>query len=156
MLVQKHVDIIEKFYNAFNKGDADGMIACYHKDLEFNDPVFGDLDYDQACAMWKMLTERSTDLEINFKNAWSENEFGGVDWDAKYTFKKTGRKVHNMIDAKFQFKDEQIIGHRDYFDFYRWCKMAFGPMGIILGWTDYMQNKIRIEVSGMLDKYMAG
>jgi len=154
MLIQKHIDLIENFYAAFSKGDADGMIACYHQELEFNDPVFGDLDYNQACAMWQMLNERSNDLEINFQNAWSENEFGGVDWDAKYTFSKTGRKIHNLIDAKFEFKGGLIVGHRDHFDMYKWCQMAFGSTGFLLGWTGYMQNKIRTQASGLLEKHL--
>ncbi|MCK5103475.1 MAG: nuclear transport factor 2 family protein [Cyclobacteriaceae bacterium] len=33
--------IIEKFYKAFENLDAEGMIACYHKEIEFEDPAFG-------------------------------------------------------------------------------------------------------------------
>lgn len=154
MLIQKHVDLIDKFYAAFSDGNADKMISCYHKDAEFNDPAFGDLDYDQVCAMWRMLLERSDDLKISYKNAWSENDFGGVDWEAKYTFSKTGRLVHNVIDAKFQFKEGLIIGHRDYFDFHRWSSMALGTPGKLLGWTEYLRKKVKNQCSDLLDKYM--
>ena len=155
MKIQENINLIEQFYDAFAAKDVEAMIACYHKDLEFNDPVFGDLDYNEACAMWRMLLERDSDLEVSHKNAWNDNEYGGVDWEAKYTFSKTGRKIHNRIDAKFMFKDGLIVGHRDYFDLYAWCKMAFGPSGWFLGWTDYMQNKVRSQVAILLKKYMA-
>jgi hypothetical protein len=155
MLIKEHIILIEKFYTAFNNRDAATMATCYHQELVFEDPAFGVLDYKETCAMWKMLLKRSDDLEIYFKNAWSENEFGGADWDAKYTFKKTGRKVHNKIDAKFQFKDGLIIGHRDHFDFYRWSRMALGMPGIFLGWTDYLHNKVKNQCTVLLQDYMS-
>lgn len=154
MLIKQHVELIETFYTAFNEKDAKKMASCYHQELEFEDPAFGALDYHQTCAMWAMLLGGNNDIEITFKNAWSENEYGGVDWEAKYPFSKTGRKVHNIIDAKFEFKDGLIVGHRDYFDFYRWSRMALGTPGLLLGWTDYLQNKVRSQCTVMLDKYM--
>ncbi|WP_420583303.1 nuclear transport factor 2 family protein [Reichenbachiella sp.] len=155
MLVKEHVALIEKFYIAFNEKDAKTMAECYHKELEFEDPAFGVLDYKQACAMWDMLLSGNNNIEITFKNAWSENEFGGVDWEAKYPFSKTGRKVHNVIDAKFEFKDGLIVGHRDYFDFYKWSRMALGMPGILLGWTSYLHKKVQAQCATMLKKYMA-
>jgi len=101
-----------------------------------------------------MLVHSGKDLEITFKNIWSENEFGGADWEAKYTFSKTGRKVHNKIDAKFLFKDGLIVGHRDHFDFYKWTRMALGTPGILLGWTSFLQKKVRTQVKNMLEKSM--
>lgn len=154
MQVKEHVALIEKFYTAFGKKDFSTMCECYHKDLEFEDPAFGVLNYDQTCAMWTMLLSRNSDIEVTFKNAWSENEFGGVDWEAKYPFSKTGRKVHNVIDAKFEFKDGLIVGHRDYFDFHKWSRMALGMPGILLGWTGYLHKKVQAQCSTMLDKFM--
>ena len=152
--MKEHVALIEKFYTSFNEKDARSMAECYHKDLEFEDPAFGVLDYQQTCAMWEMLLSRNNDIEITFKNAWSENEYGGADWEAKYPFSKTGRKVHNVIDAKFEFRDGLIVGHRDYFDFYKWSRMALGTPGLLLGWTGYLHKKVQNQCSTMLEKYM--
>lgn len=154
MQVKEHVALIEKFYTAFSKKDFKSMCECYHNDLEFEDPAFGVLNYDQACAMWTMLLSRNSDIEVTYKNAWSENEFGGVDWEAIYPFSQTGRIVHNKIDAKFEFKDGLIVGHRDYFDLYKWCRMALGMPGILLGWTSYLQKKVQTQCATMLEKYM--
>ncbi|MFY0624953.1 MAG: nuclear transport factor 2 family protein [Reichenbachiella sp.] len=154
-MIKEHVKLIERFYTAFQNKKADEMISCYHQDLEFEDPAFGTLDYTQTCAMWSMLIEAGKDLEISFKNAWSENEFGGADWEAKYTFSKTGRKVHNRIDAKFLFKDNLIVGHRDHFDFYKWTRMALGGPGILLGWTNYLQKKVNTNVLNLLEKWIS-
>ena len=155
MLIKEHIELIEKFYTAFNDGDAKTMTSCYHKELTFKDPAFGELDHDQACAMWTMLLERSDDLKIYFKNVWSENEFGGADWDAHYTFKKTDRKVLNKIDAKFEFKDGLIIGHRDHFNFYKWSRMALGAPGLFLGWSSFLHNKVKGQCEVLLSNYMS-
>ncbi len=154
MLIKEHVALIEGFYTAFHEKDAETMASCYHKELGFEDPVFGVLDYDQTCAMWAMLLSGNNNIEITFKNAWSENEYGGVNWEVKYPFPKNGKKVHNIVDAKFEFKEGLIVGHRDYFDFYRWSRMALGIPGILLGWTDYLQNKVKAQCASMLKKYM--
>ena len=150
----QQVACIEKLYTAFNAKDVDSMIACYHPDLTFEDPVFGELNYEQTCAMWRMLVGSATDLEISYKNAWSENVFGGVDWEAVYTFSRTGRKVCNVIDAKFKFKDGLIIGHRDHFSFYRWARMAFGKSGAFLGWTPYFKKKVMKTAQSNLTRSM--
>jgi hypothetical protein len=50
----------------------------------------------------------------------------------------------NIIDAKFSFNsDGLIVTHVDTFDLWRWSRMALGCMGITLGWTSFVQNKIR-------------
>ncbi|UXX77627.1 nuclear transport factor 2 family protein [Reichenbachiella carrageenanivorans] len=155
MQIKAHVALIEKFYTAFSQKDAKTMAACYHQDLAFEDPAFGVLNHRQACAMWVMLLSGSSDIEISFKNVWSENEFGGVDWEAKYLFSKTGRKVHNVIDAKFEFKDGLIVGHRDHFDFYKWSRMALGMSGVLLGWTGFLHRKVQAQCAQLLSKHMA-
>ncbi len=59
-------ELIERFYQSFSRKDYPGMIACYHPEAEFSDPVFQDLKPDQARAMWKMLIERGKDLKLEY------------------------------------------------------------------------------------------
>ncbi len=59
--------LIQRFYEAFARRDAEAMAACYHRDVEFSDPVFPDLKGDEARDMWRMLASRAVDLEIRFK-----------------------------------------------------------------------------------------
>ncbi|MGL1888764.1 MAG: nuclear transport factor 2 family protein [Reichenbachiella sp.] len=142
------VQLIEKFYSSFKSKDAEGMISCYHKELQFKDPVFGPLDYDKASAMWKMLLRSGKDLEIYFHDVQDDC----VKWEAQYSFSKTGRKVHNRISAQFEFKDSLIVSHVDSFDLYKWARMAFGPTGWLIGWTPFFVNKLRKTVQRQLAK----
>ena len=36
--------VVNRFYEAFARGDAAGMAACYHPEATFEDPAFGPLD----------------------------------------------------------------------------------------------------------------
>ncbi|MCI0709602.1 MAG: nuclear transport factor 2 family protein [Chloroflexi bacterium] len=146
--------LIHDFYTAFQNKDGAAMAACYHPDITFSDPVFVGLKGEQAGAMWRMLTERGKDLEITFNNVWADDLKGKAHWEATYTFSRTGRTVHNIIDASFHFQDGKIIEHVDHFSFWRWSRQALGMPGLLLGWTPFFQKAVQKQTRGMLGKYM--
>lgn len=147
--------IIQQFYESFQKGDAEKMIACYHPEVVFEDPAFGQLNATEAANMWRMLIERGKgNIDIVFSDVQADEQKGSVHWEAKYPFSKTGRKVHNKIDATFVFQDGKIIKHTDKFDLWKWSSMALGLPGKLLGWSPFMKNKIRQQSRGLLEKYM--
>lgn len=146
---------IQRFYESFQRRDADGMAACYHPDIAFSDPVFQDLRGGRARAMWRMLCERGKDLEITFSQVHATDTEGSAHWEAHYTFSGTGRRVHNIVDATFRFKDGLIIEHTDRFDLWRWMRAAIGPVGVLLGWSPPMQGAIRKKGLAGLDAFIA-
>ncbi len=154
MSSDSNVALIEEFYTAFGRRDADTMAACYHPDAVFSDPVF-ELRGEEIGKMWKMLTERGKDLKVVYSGVSAEGDGGQAHWDADYTFSATGRLVHNQIDAKFRFADGKIIEHRDTFDFWKWTRMALGTPGILLGWSGFLQNKVRTTARASLEAYSA-
>ena len=149
-----HSHLIEKFYTAFQQRDGATMAACYAPDVRFSDPVFPELRGERAGAMWKMLTGRAKDLTVEFSNVKADDTTGSAHWDARYTF-NTGRKVLNRIDATFKFKDGLITEHTDVFDFWLWSRQALGPMGLLLGWSPMLKNKVRKTANDGLEKYLA-
>ena len=152
---QANKKIIEQFYTAFQNGEVEKMVACYHSDIIFEDPAFGVLKGAEAGNMWRMLMERGKgNIDISYSNVKADEKSGSAHWEAKYPFSKTGRKVHNKIDASFGFKDGKIIQHTDKFDLWKWSSMALGLPGTFLGWTPFMQNKIKQQSRGLLKKYM--
>lgn len=148
-------ETIRRFYTAFQKRDAAGMVACYAPDVQFSDPVFTDLRGTQAGSMWTMLCERGKDLKIEFRDVRADAATGAAHWEAWYTFSTTGRKVHNIIDASFEFRDGKIVKHTDRFDLHRWSGLALGLPGKLLGWTPLLQNKIRAMAKKGLEDYVA-
>ncbi len=145
-------ETIRRFYTAFQKRDAATMAACYAPDVQFSDPVFTDLRGAAAGTMWKMLCERGKDLKIEFRDVRADATSGSAHWEAWYTFSASGRKVHNIIDASFEFRDGKIVKHTDRFDLHRWAGLALGLPGKLLGWSPLLQNKIRaMAAKGLAD-----
>ena len=146
--------LIIHFYEAFEKKDYETMQAAYHDEASFSDPVFPDLSANEVKAMWKMLTTSAKDLKVTFHDVQAGDSQGTCRWEARYTFTGTGRKVHNIISAEFQFGEGKIIRHVDRFDFWRWSRMALGGPGILLGWSPYLLNAVRKKVRGRLMRFM--
>lgn len=147
--------LIQQFYSAFQRRDAAAMNACYHPDVEFSDAVFQGLKGDEARAMWSMLCARGKDLRVEFNQVKADDRTGSAHWEAYYTFSGSGRAVHNVIDASFEFKDGLIFRHKDTFDLWKWSSMALGPMGSLLGWSGFLQNKVRGTARKGLTDFMA-
>jgi ketosteroid isomerase-like protein len=150
-----NAQLIETFYSAFQRRDADAMVACYADDVWFSDPVFHDLRGPRAGAMWRMLAERATTLEIEFGDISADDRTGRAHWEARYLFTATGRKVHNVIDARFELRDGKITRHADTFDLWRWAGMALGPKGRLLGWTPMVKTAIHRTAMRGLDAFEA-
>jgi ketosteroid isomerase-like protein len=150
------VELLTRFYTAFQQKDAEGMVACYTPDVRFSDPVFPDLVGERAKGMWRMLVGRGKDLRLEFRDITAEEHGGSAHWEAWYTFTASGRKVHNVIDATFTFCDGLIATHTDRFDLYRWTRHALGAKGALLGWTPFVQRAIRRQADGALTKFLAG
>ncbi len=148
-------ELIHRFYSAFQRRDAAGMAACYHLDVTFSDPAFPELRGDRARGMWAMFCERGTDLEIAFGDVRADDRAGSAHWEADYTFSVTGKKVHNVIDARFEFRDGLIVRHGDTFDFRRWAAQALGVPGRLLGGTGFLRRKVQGLGAKALDDYLA-
>lgn len=140
-----NAELIAGFYAALARRDAAAMGACYADDARFSDPAFGELDATGVRAMWGMLCARASDLEIAVENIVADERSGSARWIATYTFTKTGRRVRNVIDARFTFNVGKIVRHDDRFDLWRWAGMAFGLKGRLFGWLPATQSAVRRE-----------
>lgn len=147
-------DLIERFYEAFGRCDGAAMSACYAANAHFRDPAFGDLEGDEIGAMWRMLTERATDLEIELREHEAAGDSGSAHWIARYTF-STGRPVVNDIQAKLRFAGGLIADHTDDFDFRNWAKQALGPTGNMVAVLPPLRKKARAQARGQLDEFIA-
>lgn len=148
-------NIIQKLYGAFSELDADKMAACYHDDIVFEDPAFGQLKGVHAGNMWRMLcqSQKGKEFIVTASDIVFEDNKGSAHWEAKYNFSKTNRKVHNKIDAKFEIKDGLIIKHSDHFDLHNWAKQAMGFKGFLLGGTSFFKKKLNTQTKSLLEKF---
>lgn len=151
-----HGELLTRFFEAMAARDAEAMGACYHDDAVFMDPVFGRLTAGEARAMWRMLLGRSRGLDLAFEVRHADEGSGSAHWEPRYTFSKTGRAVHNVIESQFGFHEGLILAHRDRFDLWRWSRQALGATGVLLGWSPLIQDRIRAEARRALDGFMSG
>ena len=152
--MQKNKDLIIQFYTAFQNGDFAAMQKLYHDEAHFNDPAFQNLNALEVKAMWQMLVTAAKDLKVTFSEVEADDKKGSCKWEAKYTFSKTGRSVHNIIKANFEFKDGKIIQHNDHFSFWRWSRQALGTSGLLLGWSNTLRQKVQATARKGLEVFM--
>ncbi len=152
--MNKNEQLINDFYSAFQNLDWQTMQLSYATNIHFSDPVFSDLKGEDAVAMWHMLCRRATNFELTFSDVFADERHGSARWEATYTFSQTGRKVHNVIFAEFQFADGKIVRHSDHFNFWRWSQMALGLPGVLLGWSGYLKRKVQQQALGGLKLFI--
>ena len=150
-----NAELISRFYQAFQRQDAEAMAACYAPDVQFSDVVFVGLKGREAGDMWRMLCSRAKDFSLSFTEVQADEQQGSARWTAQYTFSATGRPVVNEIRAEFVFKDGLIIEHRDHFDLWRWSRQALGLKGLLLGWLPSVQAAIRRQARQGLSGFQA-
>jgi ketosteroid isomerase-like protein len=147
--------VIQRLYRALGERDGAAAAACYAPDARFSDPVFTDLRGSEPGEMWRMLAERSTDLEIELLEHSLDGDRGSSHWRARYTFSQTGRRVLNDIRGSFRLAEGVIVEHHDEFDLYRWMRQALGAPGLLLGWTPMMRAAVRRNARRALDQFIA-
>jgi len=150
-------ETIERLYAAFAKLDADAMAACYAPDAVFNDEAFSLRGRTQIGGMWAMLCDA---VKAKGRDVWNieTRDITGrsAHWEATYRFSATGRRVHNVIDAEFEFDSAGLIQrHRDRFDFWRWARQALGAPGLLLGWSPLLRAKVRAQAAKGLERFIA-
>ena len=150
-----NADLLQRFYSAFQKLDAETMAACYAEDVRFSDPVFNGLRGDEAGDMWRMLCSRAEAFSLTFDSVDADEHAGSARWVATYRFSATGRQVVNHIQARFVFRDGLIVEHHDHFDLWRWSRQALGLKGVLLGWAPPVQAAIRRQAARGLAQFRA-
>ena len=148
-------ELIHRFYTAFSEGNSKEMVACYHDDITFQDPVFGQLQGQRAKAMWLMLlSKKNSKSTITFDGVEVDDTRGKATWVAEYYYGDKKRKVVNRVSASFKFQDGKIIEHTDIFDLWLWTKQAMGFVGYLIGWSSLLKNKIQKTTNSNLYQFM--
>lgn len=148
-------ELLNRFYTAFARRDAETMASCYAPDAAFSDPVFTDLKGAEPPKMWRMLCGRAKDLSVSFKVVAADDRAGKAEWTATYSFSGTGRKVVNRVKSDFSFRDGKIVAQKDHFNLYAWARQALGVKGVLLGWLPPVQESIRKRAKAGLDAFKA-
>ena len=148
---------IERLYAAFAELDSAAMQACYTEGATFDDEAFSLRGREHIGGMWRMLCKG---VRAKGRAQWKLELSAVTDrtahWEPTYLFTATGRMVHNVIDAEFEFDAAGLITrHRDRFDFWRWARQALGAPGRLLGWTPFLRAQVRAQAASNLKRFLA-
>jgi ketosteroid isomerase-like protein len=146
--------LVVRFYTAFQQLDYKTMQNCYHENAVFFDPVFQDLNAYELRNMWEMLCRQAKDFNLKFSDVHADDEYGGCKWTATYTFSRTNRKVINQVKSYFKFHEGKIVEHTDDFDLWKWSRQALGIKGWVLGWSEFLQKRVRTSAQDKLLEYL--
>ena len=155
-MAHPNAELIDRFYQAFQKLDAEAMAACYAEQVQFSDPAFRDLRGRDAGDMWRMLCARAKDFSLTYQVLEADDQQGRARWVATYLFSATGRTVENHIEARFRFADGKIVEHHDHFDLWRWMRQALGAKGLLLGRLAPVQAAVGKQAMAGLRAWQAG
>ncbi len=148
--------LIRRFYDAFAALDGAAMVACYHDQISFSDPVFPDLRGTEPGAMWRMLTgaaARSGGMRLEYRIAYADERRAQVLWEADYLF-RGGRRVHNRVRSTLTVWDDAIVRQVDEFAFWAWSRQALGVTGWLFGGLPPYRRAVQRAARTQLERFI--
>ena len=152
---------LERLYAAFERREGEAMQALYAPQATFDDPVFSLHGAHEIGGMWRMLCRSARKRS---RDEWSlaasglrvERGQGHAHWETTYLYGTADRRVHNVVDASFEFTaDGLILRHVDEFDFPVWARQALGLPGQLLGWSGLLRRYVRRQAGDRLARFLA-
>jgi hypothetical protein len=135
--------LLQRLFSSLDRRDDQAMAACYHSAATFKDIAFDLHGKAEIHAMWQMIC--AGDIRATFEVVHADDRSGHVRVIDDYTFSETRRRVKNVIDSRFVFKDDLVIEHLDTCDPREWASMALG------GFRGFLAGRV-----APLRKFMAG
>ena len=149
--------LLTKLFQCLNSHDSKGMAECYHETATFRDIAFKLDGRQKIHAMWDMIcsdNERGkSDIVATVQELSANDTTGRAGVVDDYTFRDTGRKVHNKITSVFGFKDGKIVTQTDDCDAASWARQTFGGLkGFVAGHVGFIRRRSAMK---KLDMFIA-
>jgi hypothetical protein len=145
--------VLDTFYSAFARLDAQTMSGLYHESASFTDPAFPDLRGARIGYMWSMMCRRAKEFSLTYEILFAEERKAQVKWQAKYLYAGK-RPVTNNILSTLSLWDGLIIRQVDEFDFALWSRQALGLPGLLAGNTQWFRRKVQVTANDQLNQFI--
>jgi ketosteroid isomerase-like protein len=144
-------EVITRLFTALQRHDHQAMAACYDDDATFKDIAFEISGRKRIHAMWHMICDG--DIRARFDIVEVDDRSAVVKVVDDYTFRASGRKVHNVIESRFRLRNGSIVDQQDACDAQEWAGMALGGVsGFLAGRLEFLR---RAKAGKTLDAFIA-
>jgi ketosteroid isomerase-like protein len=148
---------IRRLYAGIKAYDLDEIAACYHPKAHFEDIAFEREGKPEVMQMWQMICMKTKPVVTDGPSPpQADDEKGSGSWKACYRFgaeeNPPGRPVENELYSTFQFRDGQIVYHKDKCNLLRWALQAM-PLPKALGAVAF-RHKRQAMAREKLDKFL--
>jgi hypothetical protein len=97
-------------------------------------------------ALWRAIFAATRDSTLNFTIVDLGLTNARVEGIATFSLIASGRSVICRFSSALHIRDQQVICHDDHFDAWAWSSMAFGPAGLLLGWSKAWRRRMAEDV----------
>ena len=107
--------LIQRFYRSFERRDVDGMVACYHTDVELSHPAISEVKSWRASAFWQMFCASARLLGVELTDLCAYDAITEAHWEARYAA-RSGRTIRQQMRATFRFRAGRIVRHDEHIE----------------------------------------
>lgn len=134
--------LTERLFRALQRQDSEAAAACYHDSATFSAPVVGEVSGQDVKTLWQAVFSRTRNSSLSFTITDVGLTSAKVDGLVTYSLCSSGRPVMHAFSSMLQIRDGLVAHHEDTFDPWGWAQMAYGPVGLMLGWSKiWLQRK---------------
>lgn len=131
--------LTERLFLALQRRDIEAAAACYHDTAVFSAPVIGVVEGRDVKTLWQAIFSNTSDSSLSFTITDIGVTSAKVEGVVAYSVTSSGRRVIHAFSTILQIRDQLVAFHEDTFDAWDWAKMAYGPAGLLFGWSRLWQ-----------------
>ncbi len=140
--MSNQLELVKDYYQALNNGDYKKLSKLYHKKASYNDPIFS-FQGKEILALWYTSTRPEMNMKAVIHAIEEEKDVVKTEWTVSYTIPTLKKRISLNEIGVFRFEENKIIAHSDDYSFYDWCKQAFGLIGVVFGWSNWLKQKVQ-------------
>jgi steroid delta-isomerase-like uncharacterized protein len=114
------VNLVERFAEAFNRRDVDGLLACFTEDATYRDLFYGPHAGQAALrGMFERMFREGRDYRWSMDAIVMDDRRAAAEWTFGYTAtaavpRSEGRRVRFSGMSMFVLEDKRIVAYREY------------------------------------------
>lgn len=114
--------IVERFSEAFNRRDIEGIVACFTEDATYGDLFYGEwVGHEGLRKLFGRMLEESAEVRWTLDNVVSTPALEMTEWTFRLVVsdavpRSAGRTVSLRGVSVFELRDGLCCAYREYFD----------------------------------------